>query len=350
MYLHGGDIYRNNVKYDFSVNINPLGMPEACADAGCKGVILSGAYPDCECEKLRCEIEKNRGIKKEDIIFGNGAAELIYAVCYGIKPKKALIPVPSFYEYERAVVTAGGSVRHFKLNEKNNFNIDESFINEITNDTDIVFLCSPNNPVGNLTERKLIEKIAVKCEMTGTYLCIDECFMPFCERQEEFSMVKEYGRFPHMIVIRAFTKIYAMAGLRLGYALTGDSKTRENIKSKMQPWNVSIPAQMAGEAALNEKGYIEKTVKLIKEEREYLINELSKGLASKIYETNANYILFKGREDLKERFLEKGILIRECSNFENLGKGYFRICVKKHNENMEFIRVFREICNGAFGK
>lgn len=343
MYLHGGDIYRNNVKYDFSVNVNPLGMPKSCIDAGCRGVRLSGAYPDHDCEKLKCEIEKNKGIKSEDIIVGNGAAELIYAICCGIKPKKALIAVPTFQEYERAVAASGGSVRYFNLKEENNFQLDEDFINKITDDTDIVFLCNPNNPTGNLIERNIIEKIALKCEMTGTYLCIDECFIPFCEREEEVSMINEYCKFPHMIVIRAFTKIYAMAGLRLGHAIVSDRKVREGIRSKIQPWNVSIPAQMAGVAALNEKGYIERTRGIIKEEKEYLISELSKGLAEKIYASEANYIFFKGREDIKERFIEKGILIRDCSNFEKLKKGFFRICVKNHNENVEFIKAFREI-------
>ena len=344
MYLHGGDIYRNSVRYDFSVNVNPLGMPKSCIDAGCRGVGLSEAYPDYECEKLRCEIEKNKGIKSEDIIVGNGAAELIYAICYGIKPNKAIIAVPTFQEYERAVVTSGGSVQYFNLKEENNFQIDEDFINKITYDTDIVFLCNPNNPTGNLIERNLIEKIAFKCEMTGTYLCIDECFIPFSEREEEISMISEYGKFTHMIIIRAFTKIYAMAGLRLGYAIISDRKVREVIRNKIQPWNVSIPAQMAGVAALNEKGYIEKTRKIIKQEKEYLINELLNGLAEKVYGSEANYIFFKSRENLKERFIEKGILIRDCSNFENLKNGFFRICVKKHDENMEFIKAVREIC------
>lgn len=343
MYLHGGDIYRNNVKYDFSVNINPLGMTKSCVEAGCRGISMSYAYPDYDCFELKRAIEKNKGIKKEDIIMGNGAAELIYALCYGIKPKKALIAVPAFQEYERAVINSGGRVEYHRLKEENDFNLKEDFINSITYDTDIVFICNPNNPTGNLIDRNLIEKIALKCEMTGTYLCIDECFMPFTEREEEYSIIKGYDKYNCIIILRAFTKIYAMAGLRLGYAVVPDDKTKKNIRDKIQPWNVSIPAQMAGAAALNEKGYVEKTVKLIKEEKEYLKRELSKGLCEKIYASGANYIFFKGREDLKERFIEKGILIRDCSNFENLEKGFFRICVKKHCENEEFIRVFKEI-------
>ncbi|MDO5389038.1 MAG: hypothetical protein Q4F63_07370, partial [Clostridia bacterium] len=105
-YLHGGDIYRNNVKYDFSVNVNPLGMPEGAYEALIKGIKNSCVYPDPYCERLRGAIEKNKGIKSEYIIMGNGAAELIYGMCQGLKIKKALIPVPTFTEYERAVKSA----------------------------------------------------------------------------------------------------------------------------------------------------------------------------------------------------------------------------------------------------
>lgn len=343
MYLHGGDIYRNNVKYDFSVNVNPLGMPESVLSAGCKGVEMSGAYPDYDCEELKCAIEKNKGIRKEHIIAGNGAAELIYAFCRGLNVKKALVVVPAFDEYERAVRAGGGVCEYYRLKEEDAFAIREDIEEYIGNDTDAVFICNPNNPTGRLEKRSVIEKIIRSAAEKGAYVCVDECFMPFCQSEDKYTVTKEYEKYDNVIVLRAFTKIYAMAGLRLGYIASCNKSIIEAVRSQLQPWNVSLPAQMAGVAALCQHEYVKKTVSLIKDERKYLTEELEKGLAVKVYRSDANFILFKAERDIYDKFIEKGFLIRDCGNFKNLEKGYYRICVGTHSKNTEFIRAFREI-------
>ncbi len=341
-YGHGGDIYRSPVEYDFSVNINPLGMPEKSIAAAQEAILLSDRYPDWQGEELCRAISVAEGIKKEQVVPGNGAAELIYALCYAIRPGQGMVMAPSFQEYEAAIGSAGGKTGFWKLQEPKGFSLDETLLEALTEQTDLLFLCNPNNPTGTLTSKELLEKIAGKCERTDTYFCIDECFLPFLEQEEAFTMKRYLERFPHLIVLRAFTKVYGMPGLRLGYLLSANEGLREKLRLCLPPWNTSLPAQMAGIAALQDAEYLQRARKVIREEKAYLQEALSQGLAERIYASGANFIFFQSRPDLKERLLERRILIRSCSDYRNLGTGFFRIGVKRHQENQELIRRWRE--------
>lgn len=339
---HGGDCYRNRIDYDFSINVNPLGMPQASIEAACQGIRLSGRYPDEKGEALCKALAKKEGVAKENILLGNGAAELIYALCHSLRPQKALAPAPCFMEYESAILAAGGKMTYYPLAEEKDFDLEEGFLSAITEETEIVFLCNPGNPTGRLIEQQLLWKIALKCEKMGIWLCVDECFLPFMRAEKELSMIGKQ-QLSHLVVLRAFTKVYGMPGLRLGYACLSSKMLLDKMKASMQPWNTSVPAQMAGIAALQEdESYLEKTRKLIDEEKKYLLNELSKGLAEKVIPSEANFILFKGRADLQKLLLKEKVLIRDCSNFENLAEGYFRIGIRTHEENVELIRRWKE--------
>lgn len=342
-YPHGGDCYRNQIDYDFSININPLGMPEESKRAAFEGILLSDRYPDYKGEALCRALAKAEGVPEESVILGNGAAELIYGLCHGLQPKKSLIPVPSFQEYEAAVFSARGEITYYIMKEEADFRLSEEILSLITEDTDILFLSNPNNPTGSLTDKALLMKIARRCEKTGTWFCLDECFLPFLDREGELTMKHELSGFPHMIVLRAFTKVYGMPGLRLGYGLTAGEELCRRLKAALPVWNTSIPAQMAGEAALKDKEYLVKARALIQKEKGFLMEELSRGIAHKIYASEANFIFFRSREDLKERLLERKVLIRSCHNFKGLSEGFFRIGVRTHEENLAFIRACNDI-------
>lgn len=339
---HGGDCYRNQIEYDFSININPLGMPVGCFQAACEGISLSGRYPD-ECgEELCLALAGKEGISRENILLGNGAAELIYALCYSLRPGKALAAAPCFGEYERALCASGGKMIYYPLKEENDFRLEKEFLSAITGEAGLVFLCNPGNPTGMLIDQELLMETALKCEQKNVWMCVDECFLPFLEKERELTMLGRLEQFPHLIVLRAFTKIYGMPGLRLGYACSGNLKLLEKMKNAMQPWNTSIPAQMAGLAAISDdEKYLEEARRLIYREREYLTGELSKELAEKVYASQANFLLFKSRKDLQRLLLKEKILIRDCSNFENLSEGFFRIGVRTHQENQELLRRWK---------
>lgn len=345
MHKHGGDIYTYENVLDFSANINPLGTPAAVIEAACSGVRASANYPDPLCRELITAIAGQEQVKKEQIICGNGAADLIFALCVALKPKKALLIAPSFYEYEQALRAVDCEIRYHYLKEEDGFHLREDYLNALTDDIDIAFLCNPNNPTGILTEKPFLLRILERCRENDIFFVADECFNDFLQEPERNTLKDQLEKYDHFLILKAFTKIYAMAGLRLGFALTANEALLTKMNRCSQPWSVSIPAQKAGIAALKEKEYIRSTLQLIKKERAYLLDAMKamKEAGFKVYDSAANYIFFQGPPSLYEECLKKQIMIRDCSNYEGLRKGFYRIVVKQHNENRKLIETLKEL-------
>lgn len=334
-YTHGGDVYRNPIEYDFSINVNPLGMPLASIQAAHEGVVLTGRYPDYKAEQLCHAIAKAKQIPADRIIPGNGAAELLYVLGQTI-PEKALTIAPTFTGYAEAVAAGGGELTYASDEQELLAKMDDSIR--------LVFLCNPNNPTGTLFTREQILRVLAKAEAMQAYVCVDECFLPFLEEEASYSMLPYLAKHPRLLVLRAFTKIYCMAGLRLGYLACGDTELQSRIRAKLQPWNTSIPAQMAGIAALSDTEYLAKTRENLQAERAYLVPRLRE-LVAEVYDGYGNFLLFHDEPDLKERMLEVGVLIRACGDFEGLDDTYFRIGIRSHSENQEFIRRLARVKN-----
>ncbi len=345
MHQHGGDIYNHKDKLDFSSNVNMLGTPQEVIRAACEGVTFSYRYPDTQCVELREAISKVEHIPMEQIIIGNGAADLIFSLVLSRKPRKALVPIPSFYEYEQALHTIECEIVYHRMKEDNEFLLQEDFIQAMTKDVDIIFLCNPNNPTGNLIQRDFMKEILLKCEEYDILLVVDECFMDFVHEGRDYTIKEQCKKSKHLFILKAFTKLYAMPGLRLGYGLSGNMELIHKMKEVSQPWNVSIPAQMAGIAALKEVEYVKHSLQLLKVERSYLIEELIK-LNFIIYGSKANYIFFYSEQKLYEKCLKRGFLIRDCSNYKGLEAGYYRIVVKTHKENKQLVEVLGDIASG----
>lgn len=334
-YTHGGDVYRNPIEYDFSINVNPLGMPLASIQAAHEGVVLTGRYPDYKAEQLCHAIAKAKQIPADRIIPGNGAAELLYVLGQTI-PEKALTIAPTFTGYAEAVAAGGGELTYASDEQELLAKLDDSIR--------LVFLCNPNNPTGTLFTREQILRVLAKAEAMQAYVCVDECFLPFLEEEASYSMLPYLAKHPRLLVLRAFTKIYCMAGLRLGYLACGDTELQSRIRAKLQPWNTSIPAQLAGIAALSDTEYLAKTRENLQAERAYLVPRLRE-LVAEVYDGYGNFLLFRDEPDLKERMLEVGVLIRACDDFEGLDDTYFRIGIRSHSENQEFIRRLARVKN-----
>lgn len=490
-YVHGGDVYRRAVDLDYSVNINPLGMPPRACQAAKHGVDLSTAYPDWKVEKLRDavvsflnqkfgavvssaganadigvpsagmqaddmaasasagaavavsapeEIEAHeactgepRAVTPEWITFGNGAADLIYRLMQVLRPQQVIVAAPAFAEYSVAAERVGAQVVPVYLSEADDFSftpaMEARFIRaiEAAPSGSAVFLCNPNNPDGNVLRAEVLQRIAAACEARHSWLIVDECFLPFLrsddathssggqeagEREAQMpkpissddsshaaathfsnvehalrpseracSMVPSLRVFEHLVILRAFTKIYGMPGLRLGYMLTAAQALTDAVRATMTPWEINLPAQLAGVAALEETEFVEKTRALIRAERAFLVQTLpTLPYVEKVYVpvSDANFILFRtaltqpdcpdGRVhkpelksesdpcvsenrtvftshsvDLKALLLDRGVLIRACGNYEGLDARYYRICVRTHEENLELIQRWRAL-------
>lgn len=337
MYQHGGDIYRNQVVYDFSANINPLGIPEEIVAAAYEGILQSAHYPDSYCEGVVEAISREEKVKPSQIIMGNGAAELIFALCNTLRPRRALLLAPTFGEYEQALAFQGCQVDYYYLIKENEFAIQETYLDEMEKQYDVIFLCNPNNPTGDCIPEKLLQRIVKKAKQLNTMVVVDECFQEFLDQGRRYSVIDCCDENSNVFVLKAFTKLYAMAGLRLGYGITGNETLLRTMRLGLQPWNVSIPAQKAGEKALELKDYVARTEKLIKNERQYLKEQLQE-LGYQVYGSHANYIFFFGEEDLYDYCLEKQFLIRSCSNYVGLEQGYYRIAVRTHEENKALMK------------
>ena len=302
-------------------------------------------YPQVGCAPLKEAIAQYEGVEKSEVICGNGAAEIIFSLCRALKPKKALLPAPTFAEYEQALASVDCSCSHFFLKEEQDFFMEDSFLKEISKEFNIIFLCNPNNPTGILTKREFLIKVLEKCREHSVFLVVDECFLDFVKEPESYTLKGVLKEYPNLFLLKAFTKRYAMAGVRLGYGLTANRELLEKMESVTQPWNVSSLAQAAGLAALKEREYVKQGRETVFREQEFLKKEM-KALGLQVFPSEANYIFFKGEQNLFEKCVEKGILIRDCSNYPGLKSGFFRIAVKSHEDNKTLLRVLREIERG----
>ncbi len=344
--IHGGDIYSKsyiNNLLDLSANINPLGMPPKVKKAIVSNLESYEAYPDPLCREIRQDLSKYHNIDKDYIVCGNGAADIIFRLVYALKPKKALVLAPTFAEYEEALKESDTFISYYDLDPRNNFKIKDDILLLIKEDIDIFFLCNPNNPTGIPLTKEEIKEIAHCCEKHKVILVIDECFTDFLEEEEKYSFVPYLKEYENVFILKAFTKMYAMAGIRLGYGLCSNIEFINKISSIGQPWNVSTVAQSAGVAALKENEFVYKTKKIIKENREYLLKELN-SLGFTTYNSKVNYILLKSPiSDLKSKSEKYGILIRSCANYRNLDDSFYRIAVKSKDDCERFIRAMKEI-------
>ncbi|MBD5550422.1 MAG: aminotransferase class I/II-fold pyridoxal phosphate-dependent enzyme [Lachnospiraceae bacterium] len=330
MSIHGGDVYRNHVDIDFSINVNPLGTPECVKEALHRAVEMCGKYPDIEAERLGETVSMFLGVSGEYLLFGNGASELFMAIVHAIKPKKVVIPVPSFYGYEYAAKSVDSEIIYYEMNQKNHFCVKEDINCMLTKDVDLLFLANPGNPIGNLIDKEMMKELLLHCRDKGIYVVVDECFIDFCGNR--FSLLSEIEKSEHLILVRAFTKIFSIPGVRLGYLVCKSKAVRTQIVDQLPEWNLSCFAQEAGCICAKQAEFIAETVNYIEKERQFMEEELRrKGFQT--FPSVSNFITFYSDIPLYERLLEKGILIRDCSNFRGLGKGFYRIAVKSRKEN-----------------
>jgi len=343
-FSHGGNIYEVKRKFkkevvDFSANINPLGLPPALKRALCEGLDKIRHYPDPGARGITESIAKYWEISDENILLGNGSVELIYLIMYSYRPKTTFIPVPTFSEYERAAKMVNSKVQFLKLKEKQGFSFNSGHFNK----ADTFFICNPNNPTGNLILKNpsLIERLADKL------LVVDEAFMDFLPNQKDYTLIWRAVKNRKIIVLRTFTKFFSLPGLRIGY-IVAHKEVINKLRQHQVPWSINSLAQIAAEKILNNKEYISKTYTLIEKERSFLLRRLAKIRRLKVYPSVANFLLIKiekpgiTSKSLKELLIKKGVLIRDCGNFRNLGDNYICVAVRTHKENLKLLAALKD--------
>ena len=334
---------------DFSSSVNPLGSSQKALEAIKNNLWQIPIYPDSTSARLREAIATSfKGINSNNIVVGNGSTEIIYlfAEAFLEKGEVALIPAPTFGEYENAVRKTGGEPRHIKL--RRDFCSEPSVFTREMNDAKIAFLCNPNNPTGILAPYDVLIEIIEEALEEDVLLFLDEDFLEFTDEEKQVSLVDKVNDYPNLFVLRSFTKVFGLTGLRVGYGITSEETAKLLSNSKI-PWNVNCLAQVAALAALTDTEHLKKSHELVRTERSYLIRELTQIKCFKQYPADANFILINIKESgftatqITEKMLKQGILIRDCGSFKGLDDYHIRVAVKTRQENESLLEAFTKV-------
>ena len=338
---HGGDIY-GGIALDFSANVSPLGTPRSVTDAIERALPELYRYPDPYCRRLVQAIAGHEQVPASYILCGNGAADLIFTYCASMRPRTAVELAPTFVEYGAGLAQVGCRVERYFLHQAQNFDLDERFLSFLEEKKpEVVFLCNPNNPTGRLIPLPLLEQILQYCAAQGARLFLDECFLDLTEAG--VSAKSLLAAHPELLILKAFTKSYGMAGIRRGDCLCAVNALLRRMAAASPPWNVSSPAQSAGVAALAERDFLQRTLSLVHTERRWLTDNQT-ALGFWVCPSQAKYQLFRGPLGLREGLLQQGIAIRGCGNYSGLDDGWYRFAVRPHGENEALITAIRQFC------
>jgi threonine-phosphate decarboxylase len=349
---HGGDVYHLartlGVKVedllDFSANINPLGFPAGVPGAVQAALVNLVHYPDRRCLELRGDLAAYHSLSIDDILVGNGSTELIYLVVRALKPDRALIVAPAFSVYQEALDAASVPYDFHLTSESGLFTLERL---PETPGAELIFLANPASPSGALISPDRLLSWLEAWDAAGVFVALDEAFIDFAE---EASLKASLKRFPRLIILRSFTKFFAIPGLRLGYLLAAPELIAR-CAAMQEPWSVSNLAQAVGRACLQDRDYMTQTRALVREERQHLLQGLQALPGLTAFPGEANYLLAKltlpgwTARTLRERLLPRGIIIRDASNFKGLDERYIRVAVRRREDNDRLLEALDACLN-----
>lgn len=352
---HGGDVWsfarKNNIPVeqvlDFSAPTNYLGPSSKALEAIQRAAKLVKFYPDPNPRELKKELAEYVGrIEPENIITGNGSIELIYMLPEFLAPDfEGIIPVPSFTEYEKAILRVHGDPVFVKLPE--DFSLNLSDVHEaIGEKTKIVFVCNPHSPSGTLYKRETILSLVDLCHKNDIVVAVDENYIEFVDSNKDITVAPYVEEFDNLFVIRSVTKFYGMPGVRFGYGVSS-KKLVCALEEVRMPWNINSLAVFATMAALKDTEFIQQTKTSIKKEKAHLLEMLKEIDDFRVFPSETNFLLIKILNNkttstrLREEMAKKGILIRDCSTFVGLDENYFRVTVKSTGENMKLVQTLK---------
>lgn len=356
-HFHGSDLETieqvYNIQKDdivsFADNVNPLGISPKLRETLSDRIDSIMTYPDREYTSLRNKIASYVKAQVQDIIVGNGATELISLFIQIIKPKKAMIVGPTYSEYEREVSLGGGCTLYYRLEEKNDFKIDiDALDKELNSDIDLLVICNPNNPTSTAISRPDMRRILDICKKKGIFVMVDETYVEFTEDIHNISSIPLTKHYNNIVILRGISKFFAAPGLRLGYAVCGNTDLIKEMNQRKNPWTINSLAAIAGEIMFTDEEYIAKTRHLISTERDRVYRLLMDCPDIKVYKPTANFVLVQilkddiNSMDIFEASVKKGYLIRDCSTFPFLSDRFFRFCFMTAKQNDSLLSILFE--------
>ncbi len=357
---HGGDIWGFSRKYnipleealDFSGPINHLGPSPKALETAEKNVKLIKFYPDpnpVELHKNIAEYVNQSGINADNIILGNGSIELIYMITeiFSKTNFKAVVPVPSFTEYEKAALRLGGQTVYVQLQQ--DFSMDNEKIKKaITPDTKIVSICNPHSPSGKLYLKNEVLDLVEYCQKKDVIFSIDENYIEFTNREQTETLAGCVNKYENLFVIRSVTKFYGMPGIRFGYGVAAKSLINKLLDIR-QPWSINGLAGLVTLAAFSDKEFIKNTKHTITQERIKFTEQLKEIPGLQVFPSDANFLLVKiinnksTSTKIKEELAKLGMLIRDCCTFVGLDNTYFRVTVRSDKDNQKLVNAVKKL-------
>ena len=356
-HFHGSDLEEIEKYYGipkesivgFGANVNPLGISETVRAEVTDHLDVIMTYPDRNYTSLKKVIGNYCHVRPEHVVVGNGSTELISMLIQHLKPRKALLVGPTYSEYEREIGLCGGEMVYYNLSPENEFQLDlDAFLDYLDDSIDLLIMCNPNNPTSSAVSATNIECILKKCVQHNIFVMVDETYVEFAPDIEEITCMPYVEHFKNIMVIRGVSKFYAAPGLRLGYGVTSNMAFIHLLKTHQNPWSLNSIGAYAGEIMLTDDEFIARTRALIDSERERIYKELESIPYLHTFRPVANFFLVKILKedvtsfDVFDHLIRKGLMVRDCSSFQNLNGEYFRFCIMNPEDNTRLLDGLKE--------
>ena len=318
---------------DFSENVNPEGPPAFIKENWNNMLSLISRYPDPLGQPFLSAVAKYHRVREEQVLLGNGAAEIFTLLATLFQRKRAIIIHPTFSEYEATLSANNIEITHLEVENIITWKLPIHQIVIEMQQADVLYLCTPNNPTGVLPPKEELLFLIEEGEKANCYIVLDEAFIDWVD--EGASMIPYLEDNSHILIVRSMTKMYAIAGVRLGYMLASPSIT-EMLQRKASHWHINGLAAVIGATCLEENEYRDTAICYAQKRREEFIAFLEK-LGCKTTNSVTNYLSFQipFTRDSKKFFhamLEKGFVLRHTENFRGMNGEWFRVGMKKEQE------------------
>ncbi len=360
-YFHGGNVWEISEKYkipldhliDFSISTNPLGVPEKALQKIRQSLNLIHHYPDPNHEWLLKALSKSAGVEPNNVVVGNGSTELIYlfAEVFLESGYEAVIPVPTFSEYKAATERFGGNMTFVKCDPAKNFQLNfEELGRTISKKTRIIFLCNPNSPTGCLYKKDDILRFIRFAAEENVLVFLDEDYIDFVDDSKRYSMAEYVGDYDNLFVLRSLTKFFGLAGARIGFGIASPNVVKILKRAKM-PWSVNSLAMFAAVEAVKDEEFIKKSRLLLSSSKREMLEMFRAIPWLKVYPSETNFLLVEiiqgglTSTQLKEGLAKRGLLIRDCKDFDGLNNRFFRVTVRRPEENRKLIEEIKAFGN-----
>lgn len=325
-------------------NENPLGVSNKAIEAIRKNLDLISQYPETNLEELKSKIASYSDVDNSNIIIGGDGADEILDVLGKtlIEPgDEFIVPLPSYMYYEFTLKIHGGVPIYAKWDmEENKLDVD-SVIASLSEKTKIIFLCTPNNPSGTLINKEDIKRVL---ESTDALVVVDEAYFEFSE-VDNVDLLDDYD---NLLILRTFSKVFGLAGMRIGYAIS-NPEFIEYMHRVKPVFSLTKLSHIAASATLDDEEYIRKSIETGIQSREFLYENMSKFDKLTVYPSKANYLLVGVKKtgmtskEFAEELLKRGVIVRDCSSFKGLDDYWIRVSVGTLVEDTRFIEILRDL-------